>query len=100
MQTKFQKGSKEWNMFTDYWSMCQKFWITEDNNEYWDSLVEDSGSFYRKYKDVPLASKLVLSFVQTIEDEDNAKRTKSRDTKLRVLLNMVQEELNQNKSYI
>lgn len=93
--TKFSKESVEWHMFSDYWTLCQNYWIVEsDNNPYWDSLVEDSGVFYNKYKDVPLASKLVLSFVQTIEEVDLSKRGKSRDTKLRILLNMVQEELN------
>ena len=37
---KFNKGSEEWMMFTDFWNLCQKYWIVENTDEYWDSLVD------------------------------------------------------------
>ena len=70
---KFEKGSKEWCMFRDYWSICQKFWIPEDNDEYWESIVRETDEFYKKYKDIILAKGIILEFVNCLE-----KKSKNR----------------------
>ena len=31
---KFSKGSEEWQMFIDYWNLCQKHWQVESTDEY------------------------------------------------------------------
>lgn len=46
---KFSKGSKEWQMFMDYWNLCQKFWEPEDNDQYWEQVISEADAFYRKY---------------------------------------------------
>lgn len=63
---KFQKGSEEWCMFTDFWELCQKYWIPEDakaNKSYWEQLMIDAGEFAEKYNQNEFAKKLVLAFL-------------------------------------
>lgn len=47
--TKFSKGSEEWQLFMDYWALCQKYWEPEENDAYWDSLISEADIFYKKY---------------------------------------------------
>lgn len=46
---KFAKGSEEWQMFIDFWNLCQKYWIPEEKESYWKSLVSDAEEFIKKY---------------------------------------------------
>ncbi|WP_304841260.1 hypothetical protein [Phocaeicola sartorii] len=64
---KFEKGSREWYMFQDYWKLCQKFWIPEDNDEYWESVVSETNDFYEKYKDVMLTKWITLELINCLE---------------------------------
>lgn len=31
---KIVSGSEEFQMFQDFWKVCQEFWIAEDSDEY------------------------------------------------------------------
>lgn len=64
---KFDKGSKEWQMFVDFWNICQKYWEVESNDTYWQDLIDESEEFADKYKDIELSRKLVLSFIESQE---------------------------------
>jgi len=46
---RFQKGSREFEMFSEFWSLCQKYWIPEESDEYWESAIRDIGAFQKKY---------------------------------------------------
>lgn len=62
-EQKFPKGSVEWDMFQQFWRLCQKYWIVEDAEEYWDALVKDASDFMDKY-DTFFARQLVAGFVE------------------------------------
>lgn len=49
---KFEKGSPEWMMFQDYWKLCQKFWVPEDNERYWEQVGDGISEFFEKHKGV------------------------------------------------
>lgn len=66
---KFEKGSREWYMFTDYWTLCQKFWLPENNDEYWENLVNSINDFAQKYNNDFFARKLALALSDYLEDE-------------------------------
>lgn len=77
---KFEKGCREWFMFQDYWKLCQKFWILEeDNDDYWDSLIKEAGEFGQKYKDIDLSKKLWLGFIDYLQEQYREKRRKEND---------------------
>lgn len=61
---KFAKGSEEWQMFMDYWTLCQKHWIPDETEEYWQGLIDDINVFYKKYN-APFAKGLY----QALHDE-------------------------------
>lgn len=68
-EVKFQKGSEEWLMFQDYYKIIQKYYIPESNESYWDALVEEMDVFCKKYQQVPLARKIAMAFLKTLENE-------------------------------
>lgn len=68
-EIKFQKGSEEWLMFQEYYKIIQKYYIPESNDIYWDSVVEEMDGFCKKYQQVPLARKIAMAFLKTMEEE-------------------------------
>ena len=64
---KFEKGSKEWEMFMDFWKLCQKHWVPEETEEYWSTLADDIDTFYKKHKN-PFARKLYWAFHKELEE--------------------------------
>ncbi len=65
-EAKFNKGSEEWMMFTDFWQLCQRFWYIEpDNESYWEELVQAVKDFPMKYGEDKFAVALSLAFVNT-----------------------------------
>lgn len=75
---KFEKGSKEWYMFQEYWKLCQRFWVPEDSKQYWNALVEEMDSFYKKYKDIALSEKIAAAFINLL-DEQQKQNNKSKE---------------------
>lgn len=64
-EVKFPKGTEEWQMFTDFWKLCQAFWIPEDTDEYWKRLhdaAKDFGNGHGQF-----AMKLALAFISEAE---------------------------------
>lgn len=77
---RFEKGSEEWQMFREYWALCQQFWEPEDNDEYWEKVIEATGEFHKKYKDNNdlFAKKIALAFIDTIEEKSKQKQKDSK----------------------
>lgn len=67
--TKFQKGSEEFMLFQDFWKLCQKYWIVENTDNYWNDLVKESNEFVEKYKCMALSKCLALAFMDAKEKE-------------------------------
>lgn len=70
MNKPFKQDSVERAMFIDYWTICQKHWLAEDNDDYWEKVVVDINEFDKKYtKQCPFASRLVTTLVEYLEDQ-------------------------------
>ena len=65
---KFNKGSEEWMMFNDFWNLCQKYWIAEDTDEYWESVISSTNGCCKKYDHILLSRRLALAFIDAMED--------------------------------
>lgn len=64
----FSKDTKEREMFVEFWEMCQKYWIPEDSDEYWQTIIKATDDFVEKYKDVhPIVSEMACAFVSGME---------------------------------
>lgn len=72
---RFEKGSGEWNMFMDFWKLCQQHWEPEETEEYWQKLIDDIDSFYKKYQ-TPFARKLYWALHQEMEEKLRKEKTK------------------------
>lgn len=66
---KFQKGTEEWLMFMDYWNLCQRHWIVEKADDYWEQLIRETNVFIAKYENIELAKNMALAFMNTQEQK-------------------------------
>ena len=73
MEKKFAKGSREWMMFMDFWTLCQKYWEPDDNDDYWESVVKETDVFYRKYNS-EFAKSLALTLVNELERKSRSRK--------------------------
>lgn len=73
MEKKFAKGSSEWMMFMDYWTLCQKYWEPEESDSYWENLIDATDDFYKKYN-TDFAKSLALSLVNEAERKQKGVR--------------------------
>lgn len=48
---KFEKDSEEWKMFMDFWQLCQRHWIPDSSEKYWQAFTDETNEFYRKHPD-------------------------------------------------
>ena len=73
MEKKFAKGSSEWMMFMDFWTLCQKYWEPDDNDDYWESVVKETDVFYRKYNS-EFPKSLALTLVNELERKSRQRK--------------------------
>lgn len=64
---KFEKGSAEWNMMSDLWTLMQKFWVPEENDGYFNGISGAAEDFYKKHKGVDdyLVKKMAVNFIES-----------------------------------
>lgn len=72
---RFEKGSEEWAMFREYWALCQRFWEPEDNDEYWEQVIDSTNDFYKKYRENNeiFAKEIVLALVDALDKKSRKK---------------------------
>ncbi len=66
-EVKFSKGSEEWQMFMDYWSLCQKYWKPEQSDEWWDEAMKEINSFSKKYGSTVFVRGLCLALMKKLD---------------------------------
>ena len=66
MRKELKKGDTEYELFNDYWKLTKEFNIPEDADEYWESLINASNAFCKKY-DSQYAIDLILAFITSRE---------------------------------
>lgn len=44
-----EKGTEEYMLFMDFWNICKKYWILNDTDEWWESVINDVNTFADKY---------------------------------------------------
>lgn len=64
MEQEFKKGSLERAFFSEFYELCEKYWVPEDNDNYWKSMIRDTEALNEKYKELqPLSKELIVGFV-------------------------------------
>lgn len=65
---RFEKGTTEFQWFGDFWSMVQQYWIPEDKDEYWESLIAAISEFSNKYKQEPEIVLFTTYMIKAVQD--------------------------------
>lgn len=58
---------EEQKFFTDLWNLRKKYYIPEDNDEYWDSMVNEFTELRVKYEKVSISYKMILIVMDDLE---------------------------------
>ena len=77
----FGKDSKEWQMFAEYFKLCEKFWELpeEDTESFYDAAYKEGGDFAEKYKtDDQFSYYLTMSLLDHIKHEWRARNGKAK----------------------
>ena len=56
-------------MFMEFWGLCQKYWIPEQNDEWWDEALREMDLFAKKYGSTVFVRKLCMALIARLEDE-------------------------------
>ena len=75
-QQKFEKGTELHQMINDYLRLLQQFWIVEESESYWESVMQAVYGFYGKYKEIDnvFSVTMALAFVDVLEEKARNKR--------------------------
>lgn len=64
MKQEFKKGSLERAFFSEFYELCEKYWVPEDSDDYWRSMIRDTEALNEKYKELqPLSKEIIVGFV-------------------------------------
>ena len=61
-----QSGTEEFELFRDFWNLYKENAIVENNDAYFEKVIQDTDRFYQKYK-TPFAKELGIAVVNEIE---------------------------------
>jgi len=67
MKRTIEKGSDEWKAFTRAWQFYQDYAIPENNDEYWENVVQTMSEIEREYK-TPLAKWLAYGVAKALDE--------------------------------
>lgn len=65
----FVKGSEKWQMFMDYWALCQKYWEPEETDEWWDEALREIDNLAKKYDSTVFVRGLCMALINKLEVE-------------------------------
>ena len=66
-------------MFMEFWWLCQKYWIPEQNNEWWDEALREMDLFEKKYGSTVFVRKLCMALITRLEDEHQEQMAKGKE---------------------
>lgn len=58
---------EEQKFFTDLWNLRKKYYIPEDNDDYWSSMVNEFTELRVKYEKVSISYKMILIVMDDLE---------------------------------
>lgn len=56
----------------DFWALAKKYWIPENTDTYWETLINDCRRLSQKYTD-PFAEDMLITFINNREKEGKKK---------------------------
>lgn len=68
-----QEMQIEYNLFADIWKLFKLYYHTEDNQGYWNSLIDSAREIEKKYKS-SLCNDLLIAVIMELENKYNNER--------------------------
>ncbi|MBO7283824.1 MAG: hypothetical protein J6U71_02030 [Bacteroidales bacterium] len=65
----FEKDSQEFVMFQDFWNICKKYWVLDDTDEFWESVIEEVNLFCKKYGNEKFPRGMGLTLIDYLESQ-------------------------------
>ena len=73
-EVKFTKGSEEWQMFMDYWALCQKYWEPEESDEWQEEALHEIDVFSKKYGSTVFVRGICMALVNELESKAKSRK--------------------------
>lgn len=67
VEVKFLKGTEEWTMFMEFWNLCQKYWIPESEDSWWDEALNEIDAFQKNNGSTVFARGLSMTLINHLE---------------------------------
>lgn len=58
---------EEQKFFTELWNLRKKYYIPEDSDEYWNSVVNDFTELKDKYRGASISYRIILLIIDDLE---------------------------------
>lgn len=68
-KAKFEKNSEIWNMFMEFWKLCQDYWWLEDTEEWWDEVGAATKKFSLDYGNRIFPRMLAAALIGHLEEQ-------------------------------
>ena len=63
-----QEMQVEYNLFADIWKLFKYYYHTEDNKDFWNSLLDSAREIEKKYKS-SLCNDLLIAVIMELENK-------------------------------
>lgn len=70
-QANFCKGTEMYQKFQDYWTFIKMFGTAEDNDKYWEEIMESGNQLIEKYDRDQFMYDLIMAFINQQDRESN-----------------------------
>lgn len=64
------RESVYWSIYGDIWNFHKKYCEVRTDDDYWQSVVDESNAIYKKYRDEPegeFCKRLILEIISELE---------------------------------
>lgn len=66
---------------TDFWNFIKKYFITEQNDTYWEELIHEAAEIGHKYKEDRFVAYQINAYLDYLEEKHRGKKGKWPDHK-------------------
>ena len=66
---RFEKDSKEWEMWRELWVLVQRYYVPEDTDAYHEAVLRDTAAFDDKYK-TPWSRAFAQAVIKAISETE------------------------------
>lgn len=66
-EVRFLKGTEKWIMFMEFWNLCQKYWIPEREDSWWNEALGEIEAFQKRNGSTVFVRGLGMALINHLE---------------------------------